>query len=163
MCLDAIERAGGAGARHRIEHVEVVRPGLPERMAQLGVVAAIQTVFEPTELHLLPPTSRASRGRRCTAPASRSRTAPTTPSSPSGRRCSASGRAVAAGLDEATALASYTAGSAYAAFQEHERGRLEPGCSADIAVLSGPLLDEATAAQSSRALRSARRTALLSP
>jgi predicted amidohydrolase YtcJ len=144
MCLDAIERAGGAGARHRIEHVEVVRPGLPERMARLGVVAAIQTVFEGDELHLLPPHVEGfpwgTLHRAGVALANGS----DNPVVPEWAPLLGIRRAVAAGLDEATALASYTAGGAYAAFQEHERGRLAPGFLADLAVLSGPLLDDAT-------------------
>jgi predicted amidohydrolase YtcJ len=145
MCLDAIERAGGAGARHRIEHVEVVRPGLPERMARLGVVAAIQTVFDDGELHLLPPHVEgfpwATLHRAGVALANGS----DNPVVPEWAPLLGIRRAVEAGLDEATALASYTTGGAYAAFQEHERGRLAPGFLADLAVLSGPLLDEETA------------------
>jgi predicted amidohydrolase YtcJ len=41
------------------------------------------------------------------------------------------------------ALRAYTYGSAYAGFQEHERGTLEPGKLADIVVLSRDILDPA--------------------
>ena len=39
--------------------------------------------------------------------------------------------------DAATALELYTAGSAYAGFQEKELGRIEPGFLADLTVLDG--------------------------
>jgi predicted amidohydrolase YtcJ len=39
------------------------------------------------------------------------------------------------------ALKAYTWGSAYAAFQEKERGILAPGCLADFVVLSRDILD----------------------
>jgi predicted amidohydrolase YtcJ len=49
MALDAYERAltvlPRSDHRHRIEHVEVIHPGLPERFARLGVVAAVQSCF----------------------------------------------------------------------------------------------------------------------
>ena len=37
------------------------------------------------------------------------------------------------------ALSAYTAGSAYAAFQENEKGRISPGKLADVVVLSDDL------------------------
>jgi predicted amidohydrolase YtcJ len=144
MCLDAIERAGGAGARHRIEHVEVVRPGLPERIAALGVVAAIQTVFENDELHLLPPGVEGFPWATLHRAGVRIANGSDNPVVPEWSPLLGIRRAVAAGLDEATALASYTAGGAWATFQEHEKGALRPGMLADLAVLSGPLLDEST-------------------
>jgi predicted amidohydrolase YtcJ len=145
MCLDAIERAGGAGARHRIEHVEAVRPGLPERMARLGVVGAIQTVFDDDELHLLPPGVEGFPWATLHRAGVRIANGSDNPVVPEWSPLLGIRRAVAAGLDETTALASYTSGGAWATFEEERKGTLEPGKLADLAVLSGPLLDEATA------------------
>jgi predicted amidohydrolase YtcJ len=114
-------------------------------MVELGVVAAIQTVFsERDELDLLPPGVEgfpwATLHRAGVAIANGS----DNPVVPEWSPLHGMRLAVESGLDEATALESYTAGGAWATFQEHEKGRLEPGFLADIAVLSGPILDEAT-------------------
>ena len=44
-------------------------------------------------------------------------------------------------IDLDTALAAYTAGSAYANFCEHHRGSLAPGMAADLIALSGNLFE----------------------
>ena len=50
-------------------------------------------------------------------------------------------------LTREQALRAYTAGSAYAEFEEDRKGRLAAGYLADIAVLSQDVLDDAVPAQ----------------
>ena len=50
-------------------------------------------------------------------------------------------------LSREQVLRAYTGGSAYAEFNEHEKGKLAPGYLADLAVLSQDVLDEALPAQ----------------
>ncbi len=161
MALDSYERALAAyprfNHRHRIEHVEVVHTGLPERFARLGVIAAIQSCFtyweegDVTRLGSgLTPWGHAwgALQRAGVALANGSDNpvlpdfAPLQGIAAAVTRRAHNGRVIAAhqaiGLMEA--LRSYTWGSAYAAFAEHEQGALAPGRYADIAVLDGDLL-----------------------
>jgi len=67
QALDAIEAAralpGGAGARHRLTHVELVHPGDVPRFRTLGVFADVQLAEEndPEHLHELEPFIGAER------------------------------------------------------------------------------------------------------
>lgn len=56
LVIDAFERAasratspGGSGARHRIEHVQLIRPRDAERLASLGLIASMQPIHCPSD------------------------------------------------------------------------------------------------------------------
>lgn len=156
MALDSYERALATDPRsdhrHRIEHVEVVHAGLPERFARLGVIAAIQSCFtywEEGDVTRLGP-GLAPWGhawgalQRAGVVLANGSDNPVLPDfaplqgiAAAVTRRAHNGRVIAAhqaiGLMEA--LRSYTWGSAYAAFAEHKHGALTPGMYADIAVL----------------------------
>ena len=50
-------------------------------------------------------------------------------------------------LEREQVLRAYTAGSAFAEFEEHRKGRLAPGYAADLAVLSQDVLDPSLPAE----------------
>lgn len=156
MALDSYERAlnahSRANHRHRIEHVEVVHAGLPERFARLRVVAAIQSCFtywEEGDVTRLGPgltpwghawgalhhagVVLANGSDNPVLPDF----APLQGIAAAVTRKAHNGRVIAAhqAIGLMDALRSYTWGSAYAAFAEHEQGALAPGMYADIAVL----------------------------
>lgn len=162
MTLDAYEAAlrsaPRAGHRHRIEHVEALHPGLPERFAELRVVAAVQSCFtywEEGDVTRLGPAlapwghAWGALQRAGVALANGSDNpvlpdfAPLQGIYASVARRNHAGLALgpqhALSVDEA--LHSYTAGAAFAAFEEREKGALAPGMLGDIAVISGDLWD----------------------
>lgn len=162
MALDAYEGALAAyprsDHRHRIEHAEVVHAGLPERFARLGVIAAIQSCFtwwEEGDVTRLGPGlapwghawGALQRARVVLANGSDNPVlpdfAPLQGITAAVTRTAHNGRMIAAhqAIGLMDALRSYTWGSAYAAFAEHEQGALAPGMYADIAVLDRSLLD----------------------
>ncbi|GIW00853.1 MAG: amidohydrolase [Roseiflexus sp.] len=158
MALDAYERAltayPRANHRHRIEHVEVVHAGLPERFARLEVIAAIQSCFtwwEEGDVTRLGP-GLAPWGhawgalQRAGVILANGSDNPVLPDfaplqgiAAAVTRKAHNGRTIAAhqAIGLMDALRSYTWGSAYAAFADHEQGALAPGMYADIAVLDG--------------------------
>jgi predicted amidohydrolase YtcJ len=160
--LDAYDQALTARPRrdhrHRIEHVEVLHPGLPERFADLGVVAAVQSCFtywEEGDVTRLGP-GLAPWGhawgalRRAGVVVANGSDNPVLPDfAPLQGIYAAVARRSHAGLSLAPhqaisvedAIWSFTAGGAYAAFEEREKGALAPGMFADLAVISGDLLD----------------------
>jgi hypothetical protein len=162
MVLDAYERALAAhqrpNHRHRVEHVEALHPGLPERFARLGVVAAVQSCFtywEEGDVTRLGP-GLAPWGHawgalhRAGVVVSNGSDNPVLPDfAPLQGIYAAVARKNHAGiaiaphqaLDIHAALWTYTAGGAFAAFEEAEKGALAPGMLADIVVLSGDLFD----------------------
>lgn len=154
----AARRANGArDARHRIEHVEVVRPGDVPRFADLGVIASMQPPHPPGSGFPLEPTvSRIGRARWPWAYAWNTlRDAgarlvfasdwPVSPVDPmEGIQFAMTRRPWEPGLPDQRqsldqALAGYTADGAYAEFMEHRKGRLRPGMLADLVVLGGDL------------------------
>ncbi len=154
----AVARAanGVRDARHRIEHIELIdRADIP-RMAAMGVTASVQPCHVPGALDfpLLPTLQMIARDRWRDAyptgtlaaagiPLAFATDWPVADVNP--LRC------IKAALirqpfgpdcpDERVGLmavlAAYTAGGARAEFTEGWKGRLAPGCAADIAVLSG--------------------------
>jgi predicted amidohydrolase YtcJ len=157
LVADAYEQALAqhprAGHRHRIEHVEVVHPGLPERMARLGIVAGIQACFtywesgDVTRLGPgLAPTGHAWGDLlRAGVRIANGSDNPVLPDfHPLQGLYAAVTRKTYTGLllaphqaiRPADALHSYTAGAAYASFQEDQIGTLAPGMRADLAILS---------------------------
>lgn len=142
-----------ADHRHRIEHVEVVHPGLPERMAQLGVVAGVQSPFtywESGDVTRLGPRLEpwghawGSLLRAGVVIANGSDNPVLPDFHPLQGIAAAVTRRTHSGLLLAPhqaitaeqALESYTAGAAYASFDERRVGRIRPGMLADLTVLS---------------------------
>ncbi len=162
MALDAYERAltvlPRSDHRHRIEHVEVIHPGLPERFARLGVVAAIQSCFtfweegDVTRLgpELAPWGHAWGALQRAGVVLANGSDNPVLPDfaplqgiAAAVTRMAHNGRRIAPhqAIGLMDAIRSYTWGSAYAAFAERDQGALAPGRYADIAVLGESLLD----------------------
>ncbi|MCS7051429.1 MAG: amidohydrolase, partial [Thermomicrobium sp.] len=156
MVLTAYERA----LRHypipdhrwRIEHCGLLRPDLLDRMARLGVVAVPQPAFgfylgdayrrnfSDEWLALAYPTrSWLERG----IPVAFSSDTPVIPPDPwvgiraAVRRRTRTGQPFgpAQGIDILEALRLYTAGGAYASFEEREKGRIARGYLADLVVV----------------------------
>jgi predicted amidohydrolase YtcJ len=165
MALDAFERAAtvnpapARGRRHRIEHIETTDPADIPRFGRLGVIASMQPFHaNPSpqqigvwEANIGP--ERASRGwvygsisrqggrlafgsdwpvvsldpRLGLNMAVNRRTPEGTP---------ADGWHPEERLPLAAAIEAYTSGAAWAAFDEHRKGRLAPGQLADIVILS---------------------------
>jgi predicted amidohydrolase YtcJ len=158
--LDGYEAAqianGARDARHRIEHIEVIDPADIPRLAELGVIASMQPLhalgtggfpLEPTRSRIGEDklvnafawnTLRDTGAKMCFAsdwpvspvdPLLSFKAAMTreelNPSHPDQRQT----------LHQA--IHGYTAGGAYAEFNEHRKGTLKQGYMADIVVLDG--------------------------
>lgn len=160
--LDAIESAleerPRADHRHRIEHCGMLPEGAAERIARLGVTVVSQPSFVHARgdryLRLL---SNDQIGRMYAfrtlgdagVPLAAGSDAPVTPPDPLGSiaaaasRSSASGASIGASeaVDRYTALRWWTAGAAHAAFEETDRGVLQPGAQADMALLPAGALE----------------------
>lgn len=149
---------GPRDARHRIEHIDMLHPDDLPRLAELGVVASMQPVHPPgsSGLPLEPTISIMGPDRwRDTFPwrlivDSGATLAfgtdwPVSPLSPVNALHSAMTRQVwADGIPDqrltlAEALSAYAAGGARAGFEEDLRGRLSPGCAADLVLVAGDL------------------------
>ena len=141
-----------AARRHRIEHCSECPPRLVENLARYGITVVTQPGFiyysgerylseveEDKQPWLYPIGSLQAAG----VPLAAGSDAPVAPLDPimgiyaAATRRAASGDVVlpneAAGVENA--LRMYTLGSAYASFQEHERGSIETGKRADLALL----------------------------
>jgi predicted amidohydrolase YtcJ len=172
QALDAYEALGpgeAAARRHRVEHLETIRPADLPRFAELGVVASMQP------MHAIPEASQVDVWRGNLDPAVagsgwRLRSLvesgavlacgsdwPVVPIEPmleihaAVRRRTPTGEPQegylpAEALSIADALASATWGSAYAEHADVERGHLAPGALADLIVLDRDLLTEDAAA-----------------
>ena len=157
---DAIRQNGPRDRRFRIEHAQHLRPADYKRFADLGVIASMQPYHAIDD-------GRWAEGRigarRCASSyAFRSlldagavvafgSDSPVAPLSPllgidaAVNRRTLDGKHPGGWFPEqritvAEALACYTRGSAYAAFQEQQLGTLEPGKLADLVVLSRDIL-----------------------
>jgi predicted amidohydrolase YtcJ len=157
MVVDAYEQAllrfPRADHRHRIEHVEVIHPGLAERMARLGIVAGIQSCFtywESGDVTRLGP-GLAPYGHawgdlaRAGVVIANGSDNPVLPDfHPLQGIHAAVNRTTYNGLSLAPhqaisteqALTSYTSAAAYACRAETLVGRIRPGMLADLVVLS---------------------------
>ena len=141
--------------RHRIEHVQVLHPDDAPRLAQLRVVASMQPIHAPSDMHAA---DRLWGDRSALAYAWRTQLEFGTPlafgsdapvESPNPflglhaavTRRRADGSPSAEGwypeqkLTLAEAIHAYTFGAAYAANAEHRIGKLAPGFLADLIVL----------------------------
>ena len=162
MYADVAKEHGPRDRRFRIEHAQHLRPAEYGRFRELGVIASMQPY------HVIDD-GRWAEGRigakRCASSyAYRSlldagaRLAfgtdwPVAPLDPiAGLDAAVNRRTLGTTsgpgwfpeqkITAAEALEAYTSGSAYAAFQEKDRGSLEPGKLADLVVLSRDILDE---------------------
>jgi predicted amidohydrolase YtcJ len=160
--LDIYEAIGGAdpaSRRFRIEHAQHMQPGDFKRFAKLGVIASMQPYHAIddgrwVEKRIGPERAWWSYAWRSMldvgAPLAFGTDWPVAPLNPLLGVYAAVTRSTLDGkhpdgwiprekisLDEA--LRAYTAGSAYAAFQENEKGTLAPGKLGDIVVLSEDL------------------------
>jgi predicted amidohydrolase YtcJ len=146
-----------ADPRFRIEHAQVVAAADMPRFAKLGVIASMQTSHAISDMLFAP--ARLGPGRVAGAYAWRSMTdagariaggtdAPVELGDPRIEYYAALTRRTLEGyagpdwgldqrLTRDEALAILTSGAAYAAFEETERGTIEPGKLADFSVFSG--------------------------
>ena len=157
--LDIYARVGGADApvhRFRIEHAQHMRPEDFKRFGQLGIVASMQPYHAIDDGRWAEKRIGHERARysyawrsmlEAGAPLAFGTDWPVAPLNPLLGVYAAVTRATLDGkhpegwfpeqrltVDEA--LRAYTQGSAYAAFQEHDKGTLAPGKLADVIVLS---------------------------
>jgi predicted amidohydrolase YtcJ len=153
MC-DAVEAAGGEHLRHRVEHCTICPPDLQERIARLRMVAVMQPIAarftRVASAIFFPVRDRADLAPhgpllRAGARLAFSSDLPVTPD-PSpwpGIRVAVEDQVNGIGL--LAALRAYTAGGAYASFEETDKGTLEAGMLADLQVYAGdPLADPST-------------------
>jgi hypothetical protein len=171
MSLDAFEHAATVnppperGRRHRIEHIETIDPADIPRFASLGVVASMQpdhgdpspdliTVWrtnlgEPRASHAWMYGSLLAAGAHVAFGSDW----PVVSMDPRFGLHVAATRTAPDGLPEEgwlpaerlalpDALRAYTAGGAWASFDEQRKGTLEPGMLADIVILTGDIFTE---------------------
>jgi predicted amidohydrolase YtcJ len=160
--LDAVEvarqRNGPRDARHQVVHVECVREPDLDRFAELGVVACMQprhcspdivaqwreNIGTARSRYAWPMRSLADRGAvlAFSSDWNVAEMDPMVGLYSALTRASLDGRQAwvpEERVDLDTALRAYTWGSAYSVFAEHDRGTLEVGKYADLAVLSRDL------------------------
>jgi predicted amidohydrolase YtcJ len=149
--------------RHRVEHIETIHPDDIGRFAALGVVASMQPYHgdpSPNQIGVWAGNIGPERASRAWAWSSIARAGgrlafgsdwPVVPFDPfialnnAVNRQTVDGEPAGGWLPEerlplGDALEAYTAGSAFAAFAEHRRGRVSPGLDADLLVLDRDLL-----------------------
>ena len=150
MC-DAVEAANANGMRHRVEHCTICPRDLQTRLARLGMVAVMQpmaarfgrvasAIFFPirdrTDL-------AAHRGLlKAGVPIAFSSDLPVSPDPNPWPGIRVAVDDEINGIGMLAALRAYTAGGAYASFEERVKGTLDPGMLADLQVYEGdPLQD----------------------
>ena len=157
--VDALEQHATAGAdrRHRIEHLELAAPEDAARLGRLGITASVQPVHaDPSILRAWPTLLGEERCGRAFAyrefadggaHLALGSDAPTAPHHPLPNIYTATTRRSARepdlpdavnphfALELAAAVAAATEGSARSCFADAWAGRLEPGLSADFAVV----------------------------
>jgi predicted amidohydrolase YtcJ len=153
MC-DAVEAAGGAALRHRVEHCTICPPDLQVRLSKLGMVAVMQpaaarlgrvasALFFPasdrTHLAAHAPLLKAGVALAFSSDL------PVTPDPNPWPGIRAAVEDQVNGISLLAALRAYTAGGAFASFEEKSKGTLEPGMIADLQVYEQDPLSQATA------------------
>jgi predicted amidohydrolase YtcJ len=143
MC-DAVEAAGSGGnLRHRVEHCTICPPDLQARLAKLGMVTVMQPMaarfgrvasalfFPVRDRADLAPHARLLRAGVALAFSSDLPVSPD-PNPWPGIQVAVDDQVN--GISLLAALRAYTAGGAYASFEESEKGALAPGMLADLQV-----------------------------
>lgn len=151
MC-DAVEAApGGVEMRHRVEHCTICPPDLQARLAKLRMVAVMQPMAarfgRVASALFFPVRDRADlapHGRlmRAGVPVAFSSDLPVAadPNPWAGLQVAVDDQVNGIGLLQA--LKAYTAGGAYASFEESKKGTLEPGMLADLQVYEHDPIDK---------------------
>ena len=157
----AANPVAAANARFRIEHAQHVDPADQGRFAQLGVIAVMQSIHFSSDIPWA--IDRLGEERiaedaymwqnllRSGAHVANSTDVPVEPSNPIANfyaavtRKTLDGRTLAwshpeQAMTRLQALRSYTIEGAYAAFEENEKGTIEPGKVADLTILSQDLM-----------------------
>ena len=149
MC-DAVEAAEGGHLRHRVEHCTICPPDLQARMARLGMVAVMQpmaarftrvasAIFFPVrDRSDLAPHARLLRAG---VPLAFSSDLPVSPDPNPWPGVQVAVDDQVSGISLLAALRAYTAGGAYASFEESEKGTLEVGMLADLQVYDQDPID----------------------
>ncbi len=141
------------GARHRIEHLQMIRPSDIARVKKLGIIASMQPTHCPSDVNLIKK-YWGKRGKNCyifntlqkkNVPLAFGSDAPIEPLDPLAGIHAAVNRFIPGTkksfypderISVARAVFGFTTGAAYAVGQEYERGYLLPGYKADFVVLS---------------------------
>jgi predicted amidohydrolase YtcJ len=157
--LRGFEQSTGKGAnplRHALIHCQITTRAIIERMAENGILGMVQPVFLADDMHILE--SRVGKELASTSyawgamnrlgvPVSYGTDSPVRPINPLlGIYCAVTRRDPETDLPEGgffpaecvdvyTAIDAYTAGSAYASFDERRMGRIRPGFLADLVLL----------------------------
>ena len=142
MC-DAVEAARGEHMRHRVEHCTICPPDLQARLSRLGMVAVMQPMaarFGRVASSLFFPVRDRSdlaphaRLLRAGVPVVFSSDLPVSPDPNPWPGIQVAVDDQVNGISLLAALKAYTAGGAYASFEESTKGTLEPGMLADLQV-----------------------------
>jgi predicted amidohydrolase YtcJ len=152
MC-EAVEAAGGERLRHRVEHCTICPPDLQRRLARMGMVAVMQPMVASLARNAasnpFPAHERwhlAAHGPllRAGVHVAFSSDLPvlTDPNPWPGISAAVDDRIN--GINLLAALRAYTAGGAYASFEESSKGTLDPGMLADLQVYSEDPVENVT-------------------
>ena len=141
MC-DAVQAAGARGLRHRVEHCTICPPDLRRRLARLSMAAVMQPLA--VQAPRIAPGVFPQVARRDFAPhrallragvhIAFSSDLPVTPDPNPWAGIRTAVEDDVNGISVLEALRAYTAGGAYASFEEAVKGTLEPGMLADLQV-----------------------------
>ncbi len=155
MC-NAVEAAAGEHMRHRVEHCTICPPDLQARLATLGMVAVMQPMaarFGRVASSLFFPVRDRSdlaphaRLMRAGVPVAFSSDLPVSPDPNPWPGIQVAVDDQVNGISQLAALRAYTAGGAYASFEESVKGTLEPGMLADLQVYDRDPIAEPTSSR----------------
>lgn len=156
MC-DAVEGAGGEHLRHRVEHCTICPPDLQARMAELGMVAVMQPLAarfgRVASALFFPVRDRAdlaphARLLKAGVPLAFSSDLPVSPDPNPWPGIQVAVDDQVSGIGLLAALRAYTAGGAFASFEDKTKGTLEPGMLADLQVYDQDPVEEPASSRS---------------